>query len=160
MRVGLRLGLQVADEAQVVLVKLVAGRAPEARGRCLIWGNERGDSTCAFGMKRFVASLDESSGDAAPAVGGQNREPVHISPPAVPSRDESAHHEPSMLGHEQRVTGVLNELQDAVCVVRRACNSTSRLFPQAKNRVDVLAVCNADVHISEVWRGHRQEINE
>lgn len=44
----------------MVLVKLVAGRVPEARGRSLFWGNERGDSTCALGMKRFVASLDES----------------------------------------------------------------------------------------------------
>ncbi len=133
----------------MVLVKLVPGRVPEAGGRCLFWGNERGDSTCTFSMKRFVASLDESSSDAAPAVGGQNREPVHVTPPAVPSGDESAHHEPLMLGHEQRVTGVLNEPQDAVRVVRCAGSSTSRLLPQAKNRVDVLAVRNADVHISE-----------
>jgi hypothetical protein len=149
MRVSLRLGLQVADEAQVVLVKLVASRVPEARGRSLVRGNERGDSTCAFGMKRVVASLNESSSDAAPAVGGQNREPVHVSPPAVPSGDESAHHEPLMLGHEQRVIGVLNEPQDAVRVVRRTGGSTSRPLPQAKNRVDVLAARNADMHLSE-----------
>ena len=144
----------------MVLVKLVADRVPQARGSHLVWGNERGDSTCTLGMKRIVAGLDESSSDATPAVGGQNREPVHISSPAIPSGDESAHHEPLMLGYEQRVTSVLNELQDAIWVVRRAGSSTSRLLPQAENRVDVIAAHNANMHPSEAWRGHRQKISE
>jgi hypothetical protein len=98
-----------------------------------------------------MADLNEAAADAATAILGENREPVHVAPPPVPGGDKNAHDLPAVIGHEQSILGVLDESHDACRVVGREGGGTTRLLPQLQNRLNILHAGDPDAHIVCTW---------
>ena len=132
--------------AHDVVVAGVAERRPKRGGVGLVVSDQRGDTYRAFVAKPLVSRVHEPTSDAAATVLRQHCE-ADVAPPTVPGGDESADNSVLMLGHQQSITGVLDETCDAGVVVRSARSLTARNLPQSENASNILRLRDSDSHL-------------
>jgi hypothetical protein len=82
--------LYVAHASADLAVLGISGGVPESGGRRILVSDQGSDSASALAAQVHLAGADERHTDPLTAMGGEDRKPIHVSPPMVPSGDQSS----------------------------------------------------------------------
>lgn len=124
--------LQVPHPSADLLIGRVAGSIPKPARRLVFEGDQRGHPTGSAPPKVVLSRSRQRKANALPTMPIVDREPIHVSSPSVPARDQGPEDLPITLGHQQGSGGVVNQALDMVETVSRACMLASSLLPQVE----------------------------
>ncbi len=85
-----KVGYRLRTRRPISTVPRVAGALPERPGHLVLIPHEGGDSASALATQMLLAGSYKRQADASAAMLAANRQPVHVSPPAVPCGDQRA----------------------------------------------------------------------